>query len=148
MQWGRFTVWGIAATLGVGCVALAADALVESDQEQIAEMADALVGPRVERRTDAVLAWVDPTRVELTLRADGETSRFGEYDDDPGAAIRDALEPLSRGPLDVVQRSVSVEGDRARVALRVRSEGEIVDAQLALRRDGQSWLLDEIRILD
>lgn len=148
MQWARFAVWGLAATIAVGGVALAADALVESDEEQIGELADALVGPRAERRVEAVLAWVDPGRSPLTVRADGRTELFGENDDDPGAAIRDALAPLTERELEVVQRSVRVDGDRGHVALRVRSQGEIVDAQLGLRRDGQSWLVESVRRID
>ncbi|UJR86407.1 hypothetical protein [Sandaracinus amylolyticus] len=148
MQWGRFAVWGVIATVAVGGVALAADALVESDEEQIAEIADALTGPRIERRVDAVLAHVDSARAPVTVRADGWGNEFGEDDEDPADAIRDALSPLTEGDLELVQRSVDVEGDRARVALRVRTgEGAIVDAQLALRRDGQSWLIDSVRRL-
>jgi hypothetical protein len=148
MQWARFAVWGLVATVAIGGVALAADALVESDQEQVAELADALVGPRADRRVDTVLAWVDPTRVELTVRAGGGAERFGEDDGDPGDAVRDALAPLGSASLDVVQRSVTVDGDRASIAVRARCDGELVDAQLGLRRDGQSWLVDAIRVLD
>jgi hypothetical protein len=148
MQWGRFAVWALVATFAVGGVAFVADALVESDEEHISVLADSLTGPRAERRVDAVLAWVDPARAELIVRADGRVERFGEDDGDPADAIRDALAPLSAGPLEVVQRSVSVEGDRARLALRVRSQGRIVDAQLALRRDGQSWLVNDVRRID
>lgn len=147
MQWARFAVWGLVATVAIGGVALAADALGESDQERIDELADAMVGTHADRRADAVLAWVDPTRVEVTVQAGRSSERFGDLDADPGDAIRDALAPLASGSIEVVQRSVSVEGDRGRVALRVRSDGEIVDAQLGLRRDGQSWLVDEVRVL-
>lgn len=147
MQWGRFAVWALIATVGTGGVALAADALVESDEERISEVADAMTGSAPERRIDALLAWVDPTRIPVTVRANGYVDRFGEDDGDPAESIRGALAPLSTDSLDVVQRSVSVEGERATVALRVRSEGEIVDAQLALRRDGQTWLVSEVRRL-
>ncbi|AKF10170.1 hypothetical protein DB32_007319 [Sandaracinus amylolyticus] len=141
-------MWGLIATVAVGGVALAADALVESDEEQIAEIADALTGARVERRVDAVLAHVDSARAPITVHADDWGAEFGEDDEDPADAIRDALSPLAEGDLELVQRSVDVEGDRARVALRVRTgEGSIVDAQLALRRDGQSWLIDAVRRL-
>ncbi len=147
MQWTRLSVWGFAASVAIFGVAFVADALVQSDEEYVGELADALVGPRADRRIDAVLAWVDPTRAPLTVRADGHTDRFGEAED-PSALVRDVLAPFDAESIDVVQRSIRIEGDRARVALRVRSEGEIVDAQFALRRDGQSWLVDEIRLLD
>ena len=148
MQWARFAVWGVVATVGVGGVALAADALVESDEERIADVADALTDPRAERRIDALLAWVDPSRVSVTVRADGRAERFEEGDGDPAGSIRDALAPLEDGSLEVVQRSITVEGDHAHVALRVRSDGELVDAQVGLRRDGQAWLVDDVRRID
>jgi hypothetical protein len=148
MQWTRLSVWVLVASVAIFGVAFVADALVQSDEEYVGELADALVGPRADRRIDALLAWVDPTRAPLTVRADGHTDHFGETDEDPSTLIHDALAPFDAESIEVVQRSVRVEGDRARVALRVRSEGEIVDAQIALRRDGQSWLVDEIRLLD
>lgn len=148
MQWARFAIWGLVATLGVGGVALAADALVESDEERIADVADALTDPRPERRIDALLTWVDPTRVDVLVRADGTAERFGEDDGDPADAIRSALAPLADESLDVVQRSIEVEGDHARVALRVRSGGAVVDTLVGLRRDGQAWLVDDVRRID
>lgn len=148
MQWTRGIVWTVVASMSIFGVALAADALVESDEEYVDELADALTSPRADRRVDALLAWVDPTRAPLTIRAGGRTDRIGESDEDPGRLIRDALTAFTVESIEVVQRSVRVEGDRAQVALRVRSDGEIVDAQFALLRDGQSWLVDEVRILD
>jgi hypothetical protein len=144
----RFAFWGLVATLAVGGVALVADALVESDEERLSDVADSLVGPSAERRIDALLAWVDTARVPVTVRADGVTERFGEDDPDPADAIRDALAPLRADSLELVQQSVSVEGEHARLALRVRSDGAIVDAQVELARDGQAWLVREVRRLD
>lgn len=148
MQWTRGIVWAVVASMSIFGVAIAADALATSDEEYVGELADALTSPRADRRLDALLTWVDPTRAPLTVRAGGRTDRFGESDEDPGPLIRDALSAFTVESIEVVQRSVRVEGDRARVALRVRSEGEIVDAQFALSRDGQSWLVEQVRILD
>jgi hypothetical protein len=143
MQSARFAVWAALATFAIGGIALAADALVESDEERVDDVADAMVGGASDRRVDAVLAWVDPSRVPVVV--DGE--RYAEDDGDPAPAIRDALAPLDADRLEVVQRSVSLEGDRATVALRVRSEGDLVDVQVAMRRDGQAWLVSDVRRL-
>ncbi len=90
---------------------------------------------------------MDPTRVEVTVRAGGTTERFGE-DGDPADAIRDALSPLERGAVEVVQQSIVFEGERARVALRLRTDGAILDTEIGLRRDGQAWLVSDVRRLD
>jgi hypothetical protein len=148
MRWSRFALWTLVATLGIGGVALVADAIVESDEERIAEVADALTGASSDRRIDAVLAWVDPTRVEVAIRADGSTERFGEEDGDPGDAIRAALAPFASERIELVQRSIAVAGDEAELAVRVRADGEVVDATIDLRRDGQAWLVREVRRLD
>lgn len=144
----RLAVWGVCASFAIGGVVWVADVLVESDEERIADLADALADDRAEERIDAVLAWVDPTRVPITVRGAGSTERFGADDVDPADAIREALGPLESGSLELIERTIEVEGDRAELALRVRSEGALVDAQIGLRREGQSWLVDEVHRLD
>lgn len=142
MSWARFTVWALVATVAIGAVTLAADALVVDDSERVGELADLLD----EGNPDALLAWVDTERADVVVRADGRTRRFGP-DDDVASPIRAALAPFAERH-ELVQRNVVVEGDRADVALRVRASGEVHDVLLGLRRDGQSWLVTEVRRLD
>ena len=148
MQVGRFGVWALAATLSIGGVALAADALVETDEERVGELADAMTGPRPGERIADVLSWVDPSRVPLVVRAGGQVERFGDEGEDPGDAVREALAPLAAGDASVVQRSVSIEGDEAHLSTRARVQGGLLDVDVALARDGQAWWIRELRVLD
>ncbi len=147
MPWIRFGTWALVATFAVGGVALAADALVESDEERIDDLIDAATQRAGDRRMDAVLSAIDPARVELTVADGRAVMRFGEDDADPSDAIRDTLAALESDDLEVVQRSIAVRDDPADVSLRVRSRGDVVDFQLGLARDGQSWLVQTIRRL-
>ena len=131
----RFAVHAVLATLIVGGFAFAADALVVSDEEAVEELADALA----EGGSDEVADWVDLTRAPLRIQTDGRAVVYDEGDEiEAGDALAEALAPFA-GEVEVVQRSASVDGDRATVALRVRSEGELHDATFHLARGGSSW---------
>jgi hypothetical protein len=144
--WARFGVWALAATIAVSAVALAADALVESDEERLTELAEAIAGGRGEQRVAAVLAWVDPERIAVTVRQGRKVEHF-EADDDPSEAVREALALLASDALEVVQRTLDVRGDRATIALRIRADGELADLHIGLRRDGEAWRVSEVRRL-
>ena len=148
MQWPRFVLYSVVATLGIGAVAIAADALVENDTEQLDEIADVLTQDRADARIDGLLAWADPARETVIVRGDRGRERFSE-NDGLGDSLHGALAVLDERELDVVQRTVAIEGARGHVRLRVRGTGdEIVDVDVALRRDGQGWLLSEVRAFD
>lgn len=141
----RFVLYAVIATLAVGGTALAADALVESDTERLEQLADELdEGEGV----DAVLRWSDPERAEVSVGAGDARSRvYGEGDDVAlSEAVTRALAPLDTDDLDVVQRSVTVDGDRGTIALRARADGDAVNATLRLARNGQGWLVTSVRV--
>lgn len=142
----RFVLYAIVATLLIGGVAFAADALVVSDREQLEQLADDLTMGDADERIDAVLRWTDPSRAPITLTQDRDVARFGEEDDYAlGEQVGDALAPFATDDLEVVQRSVRVDGDRGTVAVRVRADGELHDATLRLERSGQGWLVTDVR---
>lgn len=132
----------LATTFCVGGVAVAADALVVSDEERLDELADEMIDGSSEDRVDGVLRWTDLSRVPLQLESQGRTRR---YEDEDGFRLADgiaeALAPLDAGELDVVQRSVRVDGDRATVSVRLRADHAIHDVTLQLVRNGQGWLV-------
>ncbi len=142
----RFVVYGIIATALIGGVAFAADALVVSDREQLEQLANDLTEGDAGERIDAVLRWTDPSREPVTLTRGREVSRFEEQDDYALAEeLGSALAPFESDELDVVQRSVRVDGDRGTVAVRVRADGELHDATMHLARSGQGWLVTDVR---
>jgi len=142
----RFIVHAVIATFLIGGVALAADALVETDEEQLAELAADLTDGRADARPDAVLRWTDLSREKVEVTRGGQVTRFDEHDDHRLAqSVARALAPFAAEDLEVVQRSVSVNGDRATVAVRARAGGEIVNATFKLARSGQGWLVTHLR---
>lgn len=142
----RFVVYAIVATVLIGGTAFAADALVVSDREQLEELADELTESPRAQRVEAVLRWTDLSRVEVSVTRDRDVQRFEDQEDYALAEeVADALAPFTAGDLEVVQRSVSIDGDRATVAVRVRAEGSLHDATLRLARSGQGWLVTDLR---
>lgn len=142
----RFVLYGLVATLVIGGVAFAADALFVSEHEELEQLASDLTRPDADERVDAVLRWTDPSREPVTLTRGRDVQRFEEQDDYGLAqGLGDALAPFDAGDLEVVQRSVRIDGDRATVAVRVRGDGELHDATLRLARSGQGWLVTDVR---
>lgn len=139
----RFVIYSVIATLMIGAVAFAADALFVSDREQLEELADTLADSDGDP-VDAVLRWTDLSRAPVSVIGAWGEERFEEQDDYALAErIAEALEPLAGGEL--VQSSVDVRGDRGTVALRMRSGGEVHDTTLGLARSGQGWLVTDVR---
>jgi hypothetical protein len=142
----RFVVHALFATLAIGGIAFAADALVETDEEQLGQLVEDLTAGSTGARVDAVLRWTDLSRETISVRQGRAVSRFEEQDDHALAdELTDALAPFAASALEVVQRTVQVQGDRATVALRVRSEGQLHDASFRLARSGQGWLITDVR---
>ena len=141
----RFIFYGFSAALFAVGLLVAADALVESDEERLEPLAGALLEEGVDARIDAVLRWTDP---ETTPVAIGR-STFGEGRQAAlESALRERLSPLLEADGELVQQSVRVREDRASVALRLRdSTAELHDVSFALRRHGQGWLIERIRVL-
>ena len=142
----RLVIHGLILSLLVGGFAVAADALVVSDEERLEQLADELTAAPPDERVSGVLRWVDLSRETVRIE-DGE--RVRRYRDDDGHRLADdlfaALEPFTAEDLEVVQRSVRVDGDRGTVAARVRVDGEIHDATFRLVRSGQGWLVAGVR---
>lgn len=144
----RFLVHGLIATLLIGGIAVAADALVESDRERVQALAFDLTEGRAHERADAVLRWTDLSLASVRITESGRVAQYDERAEHALAQrIARLLSPFAAEDLEVVQRSVRVDGDRATVAVRVRAEGQLVDASFGLERSGQGWLVTELRRL-
>jgi len=144
----RFVVHAVVATFLIGGIAFAADALVESDREQLEQLASDLTAGRAHQRVDAVLRWTDLSREPVSVSRGGNVSHFDERDDHRLAeSFARALAPFATSELEVVQRSVSIDGDRATVAVRARADGRLVDVSFRLARSGQGWLVTQLRAL-
>lgn len=140
----RIAAYALTALALAAGIALVWDALVTTDEERLEELADTLAS---ERAVEGVLAWTDPARAPLRVR-DGEGLRtYGEQDEaDLAMGLSQSLSPIAGSRVDVVQRAIDVRGDRATLALRLRVDGDLHDLGATAVRDGQGWLVSELRV--
>ncbi|MEM6954578.1 MAG: hypothetical protein AAF411_08680 [Myxococcota bacterium] len=120
-------------------VAATADALVVTDEESLAGLANALVEDS-HAAMDDVLTFVDTDRVPIELR-DGRTSERLEADDGAFAEALRAHVALA-GERNVVQEEIDLRGDEARVHVRFAAGDERRSVNLHLRREGGEWLTE------
>ena len=125
-------------------ISAAADALVVTDHERMEEFVEAVTGPVSDARIDGALGYADPTRQSLDVVHE---RRMERYDMDNAASlpksVRDALAPLAGSE---IQESISIDDDRARIALRVRTEAGLANAVFDLRRHDDQWLLRRVMV--
>ena len=137
----RFLVHAVLATLIVGGFALAADALVVSDEERLDQLVDGLV----EGEAGDLLRWVDLSFAPVSLQVPARTVRFEDGDDlAVSDALTDALVAFEASDLSIVQRATVIDGDRATVSVRARAHGELHDATFHLVRGGSSWWIERL----
>lgn len=135
----------VIATL-VGGVVTVADALVVTEEERLDRFVDTLDSGRPEHRIAESLRWVDADRESVSIRIDGVDDHYGEGQDaELAATMRDALAPFASSRAEIVQRSISIEADEARIALRVRTLEGMTDAVFDLRRHDDRWLVSRIQ---
>lgn len=141
----RFVLYSVLATLFIGGFAFVADALVVSDEEHLGELAEAVTEGDGQARVDAAMRWMDLSRAEVTVRQNGSSATFDEGDGFRlQREVEDALSAFRDPDAEVVQRSVDVDGERATVAVRVRTGGAAHDASFHLVRSGQGWLVERL----
>ncbi|MEM1418587.1 MAG: hypothetical protein AAGH15_27080 [Myxococcota bacterium] len=128
--------------------AIVGDALFVTDEERLEVFVDALSGELDDDAIGEALSFADPNREPVELLATGGVrARFDEGQEARLAhAARELLAPFASTDLDLVQRTVDVHGDDARVAVRVRAEGALHDATFDFARHGDGWLLRRARV--
>lgn len=135
--------------VGLVCsVAVVADALVVTDEERLDAFVDAVTGEVETRRIDAALSHADPSRVPVEVVVGDDVHTYADGQEvDLAERTRRALTPLEDEHLRVLQEAVEVDGDRALVALRLRTRGGTADIQFRLVRRGDGWLVSRVRVL-
>jgi hypothetical protein len=127
--------------------AVAVDAAVVTDRERMAEFVDSVTGEVSDSRIDGALRYADPTEVPIELIHEGRRRKYGDRDADrlkPDA--RKALASLEGSNLRLIQESVSVDGERARIALRLRTSEGLANTVFDLRRKDDTWLLRRVTV--
>lgn len=147
MSKSRIVLWVGSVLLFLVLGTAVADAMVETDEERLTEIANVLVRDDAEMRVDGLLAWSDPDRQPVYVTEGRSRTRI----DDP-AELPEALHAAlfafdADQPVEVVQRDVAISSETATVSLRARASGERVDVTITLRREGQSYLISGVRVL-
>jgi hypothetical protein len=128
----------------VGAAAVV-DAAVVTDRERMDEFIDSVTGRVSESRIDSALRYADPTKLPIELVHDGHSRRYTDRNASrlkPDA--RKALATIEGSKLDLIQQSISLDGERARIALRLRTESGLANTVFDLRREDDHWLLRRV----
>lgn len=125
--------------------AVVTDAVVVTDRERMDEFIDSVTGRVTESRIDSALSYADPTKVALELVHEGRRRRYSDRNAaDLKPDARKALASLEGSRLRLIQESVSLDGERARIALRVRTEAGLANTVFDLRRENEQWFLRRV----
>lgn len=142
---GMILLIGLLSLTGI---AVAADALVTTEQEQLDGFLSDVTRRRLEARLDGALSYANPSTVKLRLSVSGQVQEFGEGESAALAdAVRSALGVFDSAEQDLLQHSVRVSGDRATVTTRLGDAAYEQTVIYDLVRSEQRWLLRSVRTL-
>jgi len=125
--------------------AVITDAAVVTDRERMDEFIESVTGRVSGSRIDNALSYADPSKVAMELVHDGHRRRYSDRNASslkPDA--RKALASLEGSKLHLIQESISLEGERARIALRLRTDGGLANTVFDLRRENDVWFLRRV----
>ncbi len=127
--------------------AVVTDAIVVTDRERMDEFIESVTGKVSESRIDGALSYANPSKVPIELVHEG---RRRKYSDRNAAKLkpdaRKALASLEGARLHLIQESISLKGERARIALRLRTSSGLANTVFDLRRQGDEWLLRRVTV--
>ncbi len=127
--------------------AMVTDAIVVTDRERMDEFIESVTGTVSESRIDGALSYADPSEVPIELIHEG---RRRKYSDRNAAKLkpdaRKALSSIEGSHLRLIQESVSLDGERARIALRLRTNEGLANTVFDLRRKNDTWLLRRVTV--
>jgi hypothetical protein len=127
--------------------AMVTDAIVVTDRERMEEFIESVTGTVSESRIDGALSYADPAEVPIELIHEG---RRRKYSDRNAAKLkpdaRKALASIEGSQLRLIQESVSLDGERARIALRLRTNQGLANTVFDLRRKNDTWLLRRVTV--
>ena len=138
----------VLAVIVSGLGALALDWVIVTDQERIEEFVEAVTGEVRGDRIDKALEYVDVPRQSVEIVVDNQV-RFYEGNVNTAVAeeARQTLAPFAGDNVRLLQDSIEVEEDHARVALRASTPEGVLDVQFRLIRHDDQWLVSRVRVL-
>lgn len=134
--------------LSLSGVAVAADAFVVTEREELERFVSDVTGARADTRVDGALSYTNPSEVPCRLTVDGKPEVYGEGEGTELAeALRSALRVFDSDRQNLLQHSVRVDGERATVTARVGDESYEQTVIYELTREHGRWLVRSIRVL-
>lgn len=145
MTTSRLAVYVLAALVAVFGVVFVADALVESDQERLEELAAAIASARGGARTDRLAALGGSEAVAVVA----DRRRVWVDADEGEGALRAAIDgalPELADDVAVVASEAAVTGQRGRITMRLREGSDApVDLVVELALADHAFSLLEVR---
>jgi hypothetical protein len=134
--------------LSLSGVAVAADALVVTEREQLDGFVDEVTSSQVDARLDGALSYTNPSDVPCRLTVDGAARVYGAGEGTELAeALRTALRVFDSDKQKLLQQSVRVDGESARVTARLGDAGYEQTVIYELAREHDRWLVRAVRVL-
>lgn len=144
----RFWIPLLIVVLSLGGVAVAADAFVVTQREQLDGFVDDATREPLEGRLDGVLGHIDPDVVACKLQQSGQIREFGSGERAELAdAVRAALNVFDGHEQRLLQHAERIDGDRARVTARMADSGYEQTVIYDLVRRDERWFVRTLRIL-
>jgi hypothetical protein len=134
--------------LSLSGVAVAADALVVTQREQLDSFLDDVTRSRAEERLDGALSYVDASAVPCRLQQSGVTREFsGDQQSELADAVRAALGVFDGDEQQLLQHAERIDGERATVTTRMGDLGYEQTVIYDLVRRNERWLIRGVRTL-
>lgn len=144
---GRTGIYLLVILSSVVGAAVVTDAVVVTDRERMNEFVESVTGEVSESRIDNALSYADPSKVTMELVHDGHRRRYdGRNAEALKPDARKALASLEGSSLRLIQESISLDGERARIALRLRTDAGLANAVFDLRRKNDQWFLRRVTV--
>ena len=127
--------------------AVVTDAVVVTDRERMDDFIESVTGRVSDARIDSALSYANPSEVAMELVHDGRRRRYSDRNaSELKPDARKALASLEGSRLHLIQESVSLDGERATIALRVRTDAGLANTVFDLRRKQNEWFLRRVTV--
>ena len=129
-------------------MAVAADALVTTEREELDGFLDDVTRDKPDARIDGALGYVNPSVAPVKLSAEGALREFAAGDSRALAdAVRGALGVFDSNDQNLLQHAVRVDGNHATVTTRMGDSGYEQTVIYDLVRKDERWLVRAMRVL-
>lgn len=136
------------SALSLSGVAVAADALVTTQREELDGFLDDVSRERLDARIEGALGHMNPGAHEVRLTVDGSAELFEAGESDALAqSVRQALGVFDSNKQELLQHSVKVDGSRATVTTRMGDASYEQTVIYDLVRNDERWLIRSVRAL-